>query len=249
MSCLALNSCDPWEDDSYHEGGGSNGTLLKEVHTTSAGVEGLATYTYDANGRMIGVIAYADILDMESYSQTIQTYTGDTNVHSVTKSYLAGVLTTTTTVNSQVNGNLVNMTMSMDDGSGQTIDSTMEITFELPCGVQQNAMSTTMPGFPDPIESLTTYEYTDVNCSSKEYVNGDLSTTTTMDGKISPFSTPESIAMGVTSHNPVKIENAADGSVETITYTYNEQDYPIKAVHTFSQGSGQADYTEEFTYY
>jgi len=249
FGCFALNSCDPWEDDSYHEGGSGNGTLLKEVHTAYPdSSEGLATYMYDAEGRLTEGYAYANILDMETYSHTVQTYSGDTNIHTVSQSYMAGSVFSTTTIDSQLNGNTINMTMEMVAGE-QTISSTSEITFSLPCGVDENHTTVVMPGFPDPIESISTYEFTDANCSYKEYVNGDLSSTVTMDDKFSPYTTPQSIAMGTAPHNPVKIEDAVDGTIETIVYTYNENDYPTQAVHTFNEESGQTGYTETFTYY
>lgn len=245
---LGLNSCEPWEDESYHPGGNNgNGMLLKEVKTVSAGVEGLATYTYDAENRFKEGFSYANILDMETYSHITQSYSGDSNTHTVAKTYMSGTLFTTSTIDTELNGNLITMNMEMEFG-GETITSVSEITFSQPCGVQQNHTTTNMPEFPDPIESVSTYQYTDSNCSFKEFVDGELSSTVTMDDKFSPFTTPESIAMGVVQHNAVKIENA-DGTIETITYTYNEQNYPIQAVHTFNEGSGQADYTETFVYY
>jgi hypothetical protein len=247
-TCFALNSCDPWEDDSYHEGGpGGSGNLLKEVHTTTNGAEGLATYTYDENGRLTGGYSYASILDMETYNQITQSYPSETTIHTVSQSYMSGTLISTSTIDSELNGDVINITMEMEAGE-ETMTSTSEITFSTPCGAQQNTTVVNMPGFPDPIESVSTYEYTDGNCSYIESVNGDVSQTVTMDDKFSPFTTPESIAMGITPHNPVKIENA-DGTIETITYTYNEDNYPVTATHTFNEESGQADYTEEFIYY
>ena len=246
-TCFALNSCDPWEDDSYHEGGpGGTGNLLKEVHTTTDGVEGLATYTYDENGRMTGVSAYSNILDMESYTQIVQTYPNESTIHTVAETFAMGTVFSTTTIHTTVSGNTITMD-SESEMMDQVITQNSVMTFSAPCGVQENNMTITMPEM-DPVEAVITYNYTDGNCSYIESTNGDVTTTVTMDDKFSPFTTPESIAMGVTPHNPVKVESA-DGTIETITYTYNEDNYPVTAVHTFNEESGQSGYTEEFIYY
>jgi len=253
MSCFVLNSCDPWEDDSYHEGGPTGGgMLLKEVHTTYPdGSEGLATYTYDDQNRVKEVYAYANILDTETYSQTVNTYTSNTNITSVTNSYTAGVVQMTNTMTTQVSGNTatVNMVTEYEVG-GETIqiNTNSQLTFSAPCGTSENIMTIEMPEMPSQ-QTTITYEYTDANCSHKEFQDEQLTSTVTNDDKYSPYTTPDAFAMGIVGHNPVKIEDAMEGTVETIVYTYNENNYPTQAVHTFNEESGQTGYTETFVYY
>lgn len=249
LCTLLFTSCEPWEDESYHPGGNNNGggLLLKEVKTTTNGLEGKATYTYDTNNRVKEVFAYADILDMQTYSHTVNTYSGEANVVSVTTMYVAGVAQIVTTVTGQINGNIFNMEITMAMGGEVMTTMTNEITFSAPCGITQNSVNTVMMGMP-PIETLITYQYTDANCSFKEFQDGVLTTTVTNDDKFSPYTTPENYSMGIIAHNAVKYEST-DGSIQNVAYTYNEDNYPIKAVHTFSGTSTEQNYTEEFTYY
>lgn len=252
ISCLAFNSCDPWEDDSYHEGGpGGGGMLLKEVHTTYPdGSEGLATYTYDNQSRMKEVYVYANILDMETYSHTVNTYASNTNYTSVSNTYTGGVVQMTNTINALISGNTANITIQTEyevDGETISINATNQLTFSAPCGTSENVMTIEMPEMPTQ-QTTITYEYTDANCSHKEFQDGELTSTVTNDDKYSPYNTPEAYAMGIVGHNYIKAEST-DGTVETVTYTYNENDYPTQAVHSFSEGSGQTGYTETFTYY
>src|SRR5690606_28771032 len=187
----------------------------------------------------------------ESYSHTVNTYTSSTNITTVSKIYAAGVVQSTTTMTTQMSGNNVHISSETEyEFAGEIIliNSDNDMTFSAPCGVSENIVTLEMPEMPVQEHTLT-YEYTDENCSSKEFQDGELTVTTTMDANFSPYTTTESIAMGIIPHKPLKIESALDGTIETITYTYNEEGYPTKAVHTFNEGSGQADYTEEFTYY
>lgn len=250
ISIFLFTSCEAWEDESYHAGGDNNGgggMLLKEVKTISDGVEGKVTYTYDSSNRMKEVYSYANVLDTETYSHTLITFSNQTNAVSVTKVYMMGQLFSTVTSSNQLVGNnTMNVDIQMDMG-GLIIQMNNVMTFSAPCGTSQNVITTTMPGMP-PFESTSTYQYTDANCSFKEFTDGVLSSTVTNDDKYSPFTTPESHAMGVVPHNPLRTEDS-EGAIRTSTYTYNEQNYPTKAVHTFSGTSTEPNYTEEFTYY
>ena len=248
LAGLVLNSCEPWEDESYHPGGMTgDGMLLKEVKTTSNGAEGLTTYTYDNENRVKEIYHYSDILDMETYAHTVNTYSGDTGYTSVTNTLQGGIIETTTTVTAQLNGNLLNLEMEMETGGEVMMTMTNEMTFTAPCGVTQNLVNLIAEGMP-PMEILITYQYTDENCSYKEFQNGDLTNTVTNDDKFSPYTTPEAMAMGIVQHNYIKMEGA-DGTIENVAYTYNENGYPTKAIHTFSGTSEETNFTEEFFYY
>lgn len=253
LGCLLLStsfflSCEAWEDESYHPGGNTgDGMLLKEVKTTTNGGEAQTTYTYDAENRVKEIYHYSNILDMESYAHTVNTYSGDTNYTSVTNTHQGGVIESTTTVTAQINGNLLNLEMEMEVGGEVMMTMTNEMTFTAPCGVTENLMNLIAEGMP-PMEVLITYQYTDANCSYKEFQNGDLTNTVTNDDKFSPYTTPEAMAMGIVQHNYIKMEGA-DGTIENVTYTYNENGYPTKAVHTFSGTSEETNFTEEFFYY
>jgi hypothetical protein len=247
---LFLHSCDPWEDDSYHEGGNNNGgagtLLLKEVKTTTANAEGLTTYIYDANNRVKEVKNITDILDMQSYSLTTTTYTGNNISNSVTKQYMGGNLTMTTNMVTTVNGNNSATVIEMIVDGEVTMTINYDANFSLPCGMVTSNVSMTGMGLP-PTNYVLSHQYTDANCSYKEFIDGTLSTTVTMDDKFSPYTNPESYSTGVYPHNATRIEDA-DGTIETITYTYNAENYPTKAVHTFTNSESQ-NYTEEFFYY
>lgn len=249
LCLLSLSSCDPWEDDNNNDGGGDNpptaGNLLKEIHTVSNGVEGKATYTYDSENRVKTVTSYDDISNNQSYSLTTNNYNGNT-IETITETYIDGALYSTATGTSTTNGNTINVEMETVSNGEVMLTLESEILFELPCGVQQNSITTEL--FGSPITFVMTYDYTDANCSYKEYTEGQLTQTVTNDDKNNPQTTPESIAMGVVMHNPILVVTP-DGTTETITYTYNEDDYPTEAIHTYNQGSGQQDYTQTFTYY
>jgi hypothetical protein len=247
---LFLHSCDPWEDDSYHEGGNNNGgagtLLLKEVKITTGNVEGLTTYTYDSNNRVKEVKNITDILDMQSYSLSTTTYTGNNVTNTVTQQYMGGTLMMTSNMVTTVNGNNAVTTIETIVDGQVMMNMSYDMNFSLPCGMVTSNVSMTGPEFP-PMNYVISHQYTDANCSYKEFIDGTLSTTVTMDDKYSPYTNPESYSTGVYPHNATRIEEA-DGSVETITYTYNAENYPTKAVHTFTNSESQ-NYTEEFFYY
>lgn len=244
FSCFILNSCDPWEDDSYHEGGVNTPTmLLKEIKTTSEiGVEGLTTYTYDSNSRLSEANSYSDITNMQTYTKVTYQYVSGTQTIVEGKYYQDGTITGTMTTTINVDGNTANVEIE----NSMTGNITTQMTFSEPCGVDEAIMTLEFMG--DEIENVNTYEYFDSNCSYRQLVDGNLDVTVYKDDKNFPLIDPQANIMGISTHNDIKIENV-NGIVETITYTYNELDYPIQAVHTFSEGSGQVGYTEEFIYY
>lgn len=249
-SIFLFTSCEAWEDESYHPGGDNNGggggMLLKEVKTTSSGLEGKATYLYDSSNRVKEVTSYANILDTETYTKTIVTYSSNTNATSVTNMYMGGIVQSTITTTTQVTGSIVNVN-TVTEMMGMEVSMSSAMTFSAPCGVSENVINTVMMGMP-PIETTITYQYTDANCSYKEFQDGQLASTVTMDDKYSPYTTEQNYAMNIVARNATKYEGA-DGTIQNVAYTYNENNYPTKAVHTFSGTSTEQNYTEEFTYY
>lgn len=249
---LLLNSCDPWEDESYHPGdnngggGQGEGLLLKEIKRTGGGIESVTTFTYDSNNRIQSLHAVMTTMGEEQITEGTYTYSGQYNSTVVLNQLVGNQIVSTTTIHTTVNGNTVNKVTEIES-QGQTIStSTHQISFSAPCGIQSNTVSETTQGNP-PTNYVLTYEYLDSNCSVKEFRDGVLTVTITKDDKLNPLTTPENYAMGINLHNATKYEYA-DGTVENITYTYNSSNYPTKAVHSFPDAP-QNNYTEEFTYY
>lgn len=246
-----LNSCNDWEDESYHPGG-SDGPevimLLKESTQNYAnGITGKYQYTYDSENRLSKILIHMDTSITDSYSEATYSYSGNTHVDLVVTTYMFGMEVSKANFSSDISGNTqtTNIEHFQD---GESIGTMISVaTFSAPCGITENTVTTNFPGFP-PMQSTATYEYTDSNCSYKEMVDGTLATIVTNDDKFSPIITGvEDFIPGYVRHNPIKIENQAENIVETITYTYNENDYPETASHTFSDEG--MNYTETFTYY
>lgn len=253
VSAFSFQSCDPWEDESYHgpngDGGGPQTVMyvkeIKKIMPSPNGgmVEGVEEYTYDGQNRLSKVVGHLDIVEVNSYTEAVYQYPSADVTKVITKSYLNSELqatnTITTTTLSSTTGHVLVESDAMDDIN-------MDLTFALPCGITKNVMTMIYGG--QPITSTTTYEYTDGNCSYTEKVDGEWTETVFRDNKFSPHADPLAIAMGIVLHNNTKVEES-DGTIETISYQYNENDYPTNASHTFNVGEGQANYTETFTYY
>lgn len=248
FSAFVFQSCDPWEDESYHPtGGGTDGPevvmLLKEVKTVFNGAESLSTYTYDGQNRLSKILSYMDIQTMNTYTETVYQYPSNDHTIIVAKSHMNGELVSTSQVDMKI---LTSTTAQMTMTGGEFGDIITDITFSSPCGISK--MITNMEFMGTPITSTTIHTYNDANCSYTEKVDGEWTQTVFNDDKYSPYSDPQAIAMGIVSHNPIKVEEA-DGTIEIIAYQYNENGYPTSAAHTFNQGGEQANYTETFTYY
>lgn len=245
---IGFQSCDPWEDESYHPGGpGGNGNtpalLLKEIKTTHlSGMNSLSTYSYDSESRISMVKSFPDVADTESYSLLTYQYPSDSQVIINAKTYQLGDLFATMNTTININGN----TVQMEIENNLTGNISTTLTLESPCGVQKAIMSMEILG--QPVESINTYEYFDANCSYKHKIDGNLNETIYKDDKNFPLVDPQTNFMGIEAHNDIKIENA-NGEIETITYTYNDLDFPTKAIHSFSGASSQEGFTEEFIYF
>lgn len=253
---FSLNSCNDWEDENGPSDGGGivEGPdvlmLLKEAKTNFAnGTEGLSVYTYDTNNRVSKVIHHNDIEEQDSYSEVNYTYSGQNNVTSVAKTYGMGELIATTTITMTVNGDQATMVTVIDAEGTDPITTNYDITFSTPCGVDEILSSFEIPGFPE-ISTTTTFTYTDGNCSFEQYDDGELSQTVTNDNKFSPLMDEISYSMGIIKRNPLKIIDHFENITENVVYTYNENDYPVTASHTFTGTPGaEIDYTETFVYY
>lgn len=250
VSSLGLNSCEAWEDESYHPGGENNpetpALLLKEVKTTTedSNVEGVIKYNYDSQSRLTEILVYGDLMQMETYNQTTFQYPSPTKNIMISKTFVGNslMLTITSTVD-VVNATTANVTIQNE----LTGDISSVVTLATPCGTV--SATNTMEFMGQEFTSVTTYEYTDANCSYKEYIDGVLEETVTKDNKFSPYVDPQAYTLGMTGqHNITKVVNHFEESTHNIVYTYNELNFPTKAVHTF-EGTDNVNYTEEFIYY
>lgn len=248
---LVFTSCDPWEDENNFNNPSEPITpdqimYLKEVKSVFATAESKQTYTYDSNNRLTKVIGYLDVSDTSSYTEGDYIYVQN-GVTLTNKTYMNNQLMQTSTSTLTINGNQGNLNMeSQMNGENMTMNSV--ITFSMPCGESSMVTTSNMPGFP-PFENTSTYDYFDQNCSYKLTENGVLSETVYMDDKFNPHTDITSIGFNLVKHNPVKIIDHTEGITENISYEYNSNGYPTKAVHTFSSNQNELDYTEYFTYY
>lgn len=245
---FTLNSCDPWEDENNNpgDGGGPDGPgvvmlIKKSTIVSSNGVTGENTYTYDGQNRLSVIKSIQNIDDATTYSQSNYQYPSEGVVQLTAKSFVSGQQIASNTTTLQIlSATSATMTM-VDDVIGEL---SVEITYSAPCGVTKSV--TTWGEF----TQTATQEYFDEKCSFKQFLEGELQSTTFNDNKNYPIFDPLSVAMGLVNHNPIKVEEA-DGTNEVITYQYNDADYPTQAVHTFSQEDPDQDilnYTETFEY-
>src|SRR5690606_12092262 len=223
-----FTSCEAWEDESYHEGGDSfePALLVKEVRTTSedSDAEGLIKYAYDTQNRVTEILTYGDLLEMDTYVQTTFQYPSATKTIMISKTYVEEALmfTLTTTID-VINSTTANVTVQ----NNLTGDISSVITYSAPCGTA--TAENTIEFMGEEFTSTTTYDYTDANCSYKEFIDGELEETVTKDDKFSPYLDPQALALGITAqHNITKVVNAVEGTTHNIVYTYNEMDYPTK---------------------
>lgn len=247
FSCLSLNSCDPWEDEFGGDGGNTPeepevSMLLKEINKMTGTVEGKATYTFDGQQRLTKVVEYDDIADQTTYIETSYQYPGEGKINLSEKAYEGGDLVYTTTAEFEILNSTSIHAVIQNDFIGEMIS---DITYSTPCGISKIVNTIMVEG--EPVTTTQTFEHFDQQCSSMEYLDGDWDETVFNDDKFSPKADPLKKAMGVIERNPIKIE-APGNEVETITYQYNENGYPISASHVFSPESGEDDYTESFVY-
>lgn len=242
FSGFLLNSCDPWEDEN---GDGPDvpdaGLLLQKTTIVSSnGITGETIYTYDSQNRISTIKTINNVQDVTTYSEVTYQYLSSSNITLTTKSYQNGQLISTTTSNLNVlSSSTATLTMSSELG-----EISIAITYSTPCGITEAI--TTFGNF----TQTSTYEYFDNKCSYKEFIDGELQSTTFNDDKFNPIHDPIAIAMGLVSHNIIKVEEV-DGINEVISYQYNSDDYPTEAVHTFSNedpDQGILNYTETFEY-
>lgn len=248
IGSFSLNSCDPWEDENNNpsDGGGPDGPgmvmlLKKSTMVSSNGVTSEYTYTYDGQNRLSNIKNIMNIQDATTYSEAVYQYPSDGVVKLTAKSYSAGQLQSTSTTTLQI---ISSTSATMTIVSDIVGDISSEITYSAPCGITK--MITNWDGF----NQTSTKEYFDEKCSFKEFIDGELKSTTFNDNKNYPIFDPLTVAMGITNHNPIKIEET-DGTSEVISYLYNDANYPTKATHTFSNedpDQGIMNYTETFEY-
>lgn len=253
-----LASCNDWEDDSWHpgtetgggggegEGPGEGGTMrLKEQNIIKD--EGLMTYAYSYNSdnrlKEMTVTQNGELL-----SNSLYTYIGSNEIHVEGKSYQGGQVIATVSLNAVLDGNHQYTTTIVNYSGLPQMHMESDITFEAPCGTQQNVVSTTVDGMTS--DYVLTYEYTDTNCSYKEYSDGSLISELTNDGMKAALSDPLVIQLGIVQHNPLKVIDYENNTTETIEYSYNEEGYPVSAEHVLLQtGAPDETWTEEFIYY
>lgn len=251
-----LTSCDDWEDDSWHPGmenGGGNGEepgdgesmRLKEHKINRGGVLTSYAFSYNSNNRLQELTATQN---GELINATLYTYPGSNEVHAEAKTYQGGQVIATLSSNAVIDGNHQYTTTIVNYPGLPQMLMESDLIFEAPCGAQQNTVSTTIND--ETSTFVTTYEYTDNNCSFKEYSDGELTSTITNDGMKAAVLDPLIIQLGVVQHNPLKIVDHDENSTETIQYIYNEEGYPVSAEHTLVQTGGVDEtWTEEFIYY
>lgn len=240
---FSLNSCDPWEDEN-NNGGSDEPTsnLLKEVKKMTGSIEGKELYTYDTQNKLIKSMVYTDITDQTSYVETSYQYPGEGKVNATEKTYQTGSLVMTKSVNFSILTSTTAQSVNYTDLTGE---GNSEITYSTPCGISKIVTTFVVDG--ETQTTVQTFEYIDSNCSSKEFLDGELYQTTTNDNKFSPRVDPFAIVMGVTKKIPIKIL-LDDGTLETINYQYNENNYPISANHSFNPESGEENFSETFIY-
>lgn len=251
---FGLTSCDDWEDDSWHPGNGSGGggepgdgevMLLKEQNISMDGLLTNYAYTYNADDRIAEIVITQN---GTLSSNTVYTYTGSNQIKAVAKGYMNGEVVMTATAVAIIEGNHQYVTTTTEYPGMPPIVMENDVTFEAPCGALENIITINMDG--TPMVTTLTYEYTDPNCSYKEFSDGAHVTTVTNDAMNAPVLDPLVTQLGVVRHNPLKIQDLSESSIETIQYTYNENGYPTFAEHvTVQTGVPDQEWTEEFIYY
>lgn len=248
FSCFSVISCDPWEDENDAGGGGDdpNGPevtmLLKEIKLMTGETEGKVTYSFDGQQRLTKTVEYDDISDQTTYVETTYQYPGEGKINLLQKAYAGGELLTTNSAEFEILSSSQIHALIQNDFIGE-INS--DITYSTPCGISKIVNTIDVGNGPE--TTTQTFEFFDQKCSSMEYLDGDWEQTIFNDDKFSPKGDPLKKAIGVTERNPIKFEMPGN-DIETITYQYNENGYPISAMHTFSPESGEENYTETFIY-
>lgn len=248
FSLFSVSSCDPWEDEFNGGGGGDSPDdpevtmLLKEIKLMTGETEGKVTYSFDGQQRLTQTVEYEDVTDQTTYVESNYSYPAEGKISFSEKHYQAGELVATNTMEFEILGPNSAHAVIQSEITGEV---TSEITYSAPCGISQIVNTLMIEG--EPQTTTQTFEYFDEKCSSMEYLDGEWDETIFNDDKFSPKADPFKKAMGVTERNPIKFESPGN-DVETITYQYNENGYPVSAMHTFSPESGGENYTETFIY-
>lgn len=250
-----LTSCDDWEDDSWHPGNETGGggeepgegemMLLKEQNISQGGMLTSYAYSYNSNNRLKELTVTQNGVLL---SNSLYTYPGSNEVHVEGKSYQGGEVIATISLNAVLDGNHQYTTTIVNYPGLPQMLMESDITFEAPCGTQQNTVTTTIDG--ETLGYVLTYEYTDVNCSYKEFSDGELISEVTNDGMKAAVMDPLVVQLGMVQHNLLKIVDHEENTTETIQYIYNEEGYPVSAEHLLVQTGGTDEtWTEEFIYY
>lgn len=242
---LTFNSCEAWEDESYHPGENSGSImLLKELKTEyESGVISVSQYTYDSSDRLAKIVILNDNTVTDTYTEAIYTYPNALTTKVATKTYTNSELTYDMVTEVTVDGNSYTMV------STQNGDPLMNLSGNTmtPCGVQSLEGT-----FGEDMSYSESYQYIDGNCSYKHTVNGTLSTTVMKDNKRNPqYDQALLSSEGYVSHNILSEHDHAENTITEYAYTYNENNYPEKAVVTIKDESGQIvmTYTQTFIYY
>lgn len=243
-----FNACSPWEDESYHPGNDFGPTmLLKEMTTTyhDSNIVSKQVFEYDSEDRLKKITTHSDTSILESYSVADYTYPNAMSSKISTKTYLNGDLFSEALTESSYDGNEMNIVMSMN---GEEM-LTAVATIGLPCGIDTMNQSFNFLG--QTITSVSTYQYTDSNCSFRHMVDGELFETVTNDNKRNPMFNEQAYLIGYASHNPLKVVDHDEGTVQEYTYIYNESNYPVSAEITLKTAEGELieEYTVSYTYY
>jgi len=247
FSCFSVVSCDPWEDENDGGVGGNPdepgvSMLLKEIKLMTGEIEGKVTYSFDGQQRLTKTVEYEDITDQTSYVESVYQYPAEGKINLTEKVYSEGELQFTNSVEFEILSSSQIHALIQSDLIGE-INS--DITYSTPCGISKIVNTIDVGNGPE--TSTQTFEFFDEKCSAMEYLDGDWEQTIFNDDKFSPKGDPIKKAIGITERNPIKIESQGN-DIETITYQYNENGYPISAMHTFSPESGEENYTETFIY-
>lgn len=242
---LTFNSCEAWEDESYHPGENSGPTmLLKELRTEyTNGITSVSQYTYDSSDRLAKILIYSDLSSTDNYTEATYTYPNALTIKVETKTYINSELTYDMVAESTIDGNSYTMV------STQNGDPLMNVSGNTmtPCGLQSLEGT-----FGEDMSYSESYQYIDDNCSFKHTVNGTLSTTVMKDNKRNPqYDQALLSSSGYVSHNIVSEHDHVENTITEYAYTYNENNYPEKAVVTIKDESGQIvmTYTQTFIYY
>lgn len=256
---MCFIACDPWEDeqdllinvenpedpsDSSDPSTPPTASMLLKMkkYTYEDNVE-WEEYTYDDQKRLIKVHSYGEENPDLHYAEIIYEYVSASKVTSVASVYVNGNLLSKVTNSYEHIDDATLKIITESDITG-VINSTA--TYSPPCGI--HTMENVANFMGTPTTSVTTYEFTDDNCSYKEFVDGEWEETVTKDNKKSPEYDLFAAFMNLKKHNILKVESE-DGSIQTTIYQYNEEGYPTQASHTFNEEAMEDPYTVTYTYY